>query len=330
MNKKALTSSEYDYTTVDEVFTKIDRDYGMEDINEGDAIEQIGEALAFIGVKGQYESAIAFIEVRNHTAAIPGGGCKLIHQIARNNQFDPTDKSTGICPAQVIASCIKEEITEDSEVDCPIVIDCLGQPLQEYELAYYRPYYDLVYEHDLWNTSRFYNHFTPVIKATDNFFATKGLGDNEINKYDGRDQYQLIAASVIRLSFCEGQIAVLYDRTKTDKNGYPMVPDQVSFIAACAAYVVMMSEKKAMYKRRDGSVGSYGVAKDDWEHFCSQAGCYDLIPKGEDALQNMANNRNRLIPRQHDYYSFFGNLNRPEERRFNNPNFRNKTYGWAR
>jgi len=328
MNDKLPTSSKYDYTTVQEVFTKIDRDYGMDNINEGDAIEQIGEALAFIGVVGQYEEAIAFIEVRNHTAAIPGGGCQLIHQIARNNQFDSTDKSTGLCPAEVVASSVEENIND--EVDCPIVIDCLGQPLQEYELAYYRPYYDLKFEHDLWNTSRFHNHFTPVIKATDNFFATKGLCDNEINKYDGRDQYQLIAASVIRLSFCEGQIAVLYDRTKTDKNGYPMIPDQVSFIAACSAYVIMMAEKKAMYKRRDGSVGSFTYAERDWDKFCSQAACFDLMPKGEDELQNLANNKNRLIPRTHDYYSFFGNLNRPEERRFNNPNYRNKTYGWAR
>ena len=325
---RPVTSGKYDYVSVQEIFTKVDRDYGMENINEGDAIEQIGEALGFIGVVGEYEGAIAFIEVRNHTAAIPGGGCQLIHQIARNNHFDPTDKSTGLCPAEVIASLDESNIID--EATCPIVIDCHGQPLQEYELAYYRPYYDLVYEHSFWNTSRFYNHFTPVIKATDNFFATKALGDNEINKYDGRDQYQLIAASVIRLSFCEGQIAVLYDRVKTDRSGYPMVPDQVSFIEACASYIIMRAEKKAMYKRRDGSVGSYGNAKADWEHYCEQAACFDLMPKGEDALQNLTNNRNRLIPRQHDYYSFFGNLNRPEERRFNNPSFRNKTYGWAR
>ena len=63
----------YNYISVDRVLAKLYRELGVEDLNEIDIIEQIGEALEAIGSITLYEEAVAFIEIENHQADLPSG-----------------------------------------------------------------------------------------------------------------------------------------------------------------------------------------------------------------------------------------------------------------
>ena len=61
------------YVSADRIIAKLYRDLGLEELNETDIIEQIGEALEAIGAITLYEEAVAFIEIENHQADLPNG-----------------------------------------------------------------------------------------------------------------------------------------------------------------------------------------------------------------------------------------------------------------
>src|SRR5690606_21828870 len=140
---------------------------GMEQhgIDESDVIEWIGEALEGIGCVQQYEEAVAFIEVKDHQCTLPSNFHAII-QIARDNCWESSNKSSGICPSVIV-----EETTDTTpKAHIPVPLDCDGKPIVEYELAYYRPYFDLQYSYGAWIGSATYrNRFTPVRLATGAF-----------------------------------------------------------------------------------------------------------------------------------------------------------------
>ena len=116
-------------------------------------VEWTGEALRFIGVNMMYEPAVRFAEVKNYSCKIPSM-LYLITQIARNNDYD--------------RSILKPE--NINMPDKGILIDANGTPMESYEIAYYRPYFDLVGE--FFGGGKFSNHFskfTPVRLATHSF-----------------------------------------------------------------------------------------------------------------------------------------------------------------
>lgn len=308
------------YIPIQALFAKIDRDYGMSNLSEADVIDWTGEALGLMGAIKQFEEALAIIEVNDYRCSIPGGGLHKILMIARNNNYSKTIKENNCTPADILLD------NTDNTIKRPIVIDCKGQPIEEYELAYYRPYFDLRWEYDQWrNSNRYRNQFTPVRSTTNIFF---GISINEDNLYcDSRDEYKLIDRDTLKFSFQEGQIAIAYYRQKLDENGYPMIPDDESVIEACKCYTILRKEKKDYYNKRTGSVAMSEAAEKDWHWYCEQGKSSLKMPKSIDDYQNLLDQRNSLIPRMNEYNSFFGNLNRPEQRRFNNPDLRNKRYG---
>lgn len=335
----------YDYVPIVSIFAKLERDLGLEEIDERDVIEWTGEALEFMGSVPMYEDAVAFIEVKNHQAEIPNG-CLQIDQIGRNNMWTKASVD-GICPADVLTD-IKETLDiscKDANDPCfntlPIPLDCNGSPLMDYNIAYFRPYYDLIGEYYGWNwrSSRMYQQrFTPVRLATDTFFGTEaGIFSNDCNNGRGcvHDQYQVIRvrgkAKVLRFNFKEGQIALAYLRQAIDEQtGYPLIPDSVQHKTAITKYITMMMANRDFNKNREGAKGKLDKAEADWQWYCSVASTKDLMPHGVDEHQNLLDQRQRLLPNNRQYFSFFGKMNVPEGRKWNDPDHRNYSVGFFR
>src|SRR5688572_26755336 len=120
----------YTYVSVDRIFSKLVRDV-TNDFSEGDIIEWCGEALEFIGATRLYEEAVAFIEVNNHQCKVPAGN-HMVMQIARDNRWTEKNEDP-FCPAKIVT-----EVSQDPQAAIPVIIDCHGQPVTDYELAYYR------------------------------------------------------------------------------------------------------------------------------------------------------------------------------------------------
>lgn len=330
----------YKYVPIDRIFSKFGRDVSK-DFDEGDLVEWTGEALEFIGAPRYYEEAVAFIEVKNHQCTLP----KWLHsiiQIGRDNRW--TCKQDSVTPTQVL-SCIPKITTSEGVqwsdgtiAPCPtklqwseelsqyILIDCDGSPKYDYELAYYRPYFDLRMEYDLWLGSPIRNRYTPVRLATsalyDSIVCRERDNGNSVGY--GPDTYTIIRHSVLRFSFEKGMVAVAYNRQVVDdKTGYPLIPDNISYTTAITKYITMMMVGKDYNAYREGSDGRYKTAQADWDWYCGQASNVDKVLFGVDEHQNFLEQRQYLIPNNNKYYGFFGNLATPENRRFNDPNQRN-------
>lgn len=317
----------YKYTSIDRIFSKLIRDV-KSDFSESDVIEWCGEALEFIGATRLYEEAVAFIEIRNHQCKLPSGLHSII-QIARNNKWSNI-KDDLFCPQK-----IKDEVEENCE-DCVsdkspdyIILDCNGQPINDYELAYYRPYFDLRYEYDLWRGSSIYTQqYTPIRLTTNNFFNSLVCTDkneNNNNIYQSSvDEYTIIQGDTLRFSFKEGSVAIAYLRQVVDnETGYPMIPDNISYTTAIIKYITMKMFERDFYNGRDGSQAKMQKAESDWQWYCKQAGNVDMMPYGDDEYQNLLDQRSYILPQQNRYYGFFGKMARPEIRKYNDPDLRN-------
>lgn len=309
-----MSSGTMQYTTVDRIFNKIDRDLGFK-INEGDAIEWTGEALDAIGAVRQYEEAVCFVEVANHQIVLPAGFHSII-QIARNNCFVKGEIDT-MCTPLSVAPVVPSDNPLVEKCNIPIVIDCNGQPLQDYELAYYRPFFDLRYEYSNWIGSTPYkNCFTPVALSTHTFFNSLVCREADSALYStSKDEYTIILGKMVRFSFEKGQVALSYLRQVLDEEtGYPMIPDNYSFVTAIVKYITYKISERNFYNNRQGSESRVQKAESDWQWYCKQAGAYAMMLKGIDEHENNMKQRNYLIPQHNRYSGFFGNLAQAEDR----------------
>lgn len=330
----------YTLTTIDTIFSKLIRDYGN-DFSEGDVIEWTGEALAAMDLNRSYEEAVAFIEVKEHQCEMPLGLHAVI-QIAKDNEWCGP-KSDELCPERILQEVCPTPATDCGcgTTDCGcstsgrvpdyIVLDCNGMPLNDYDIAYYRPYFDLKAEYYGWsNSPRYRNRYSPITISTNSFndsLVCSGVTQYE-NRYSGDDKYTITGKGrILRFSFREGSVAVAFLRQPLDpETGYPLVPDTYSVQAAIVHYIIWKSLQKQSYQRRDGSGPLAKQAEDQWQWYCKQAVSKDMMPQGVDEHQELLNQRSYILPRQYQYYSFFGNLGDPETRKYNNPDRRVRNY----
>ena len=306
------------YVSMDRIFSKLNRDLGIDPSMERDIVEWAGEALEAIGAITMYEEAVAFIEVKNHQAQIPNGTHAII-QIARNTCYDEV-KKCGLCPSDIV-----QEMEEESHT--PIVIDCNGSPLEDYDLAYYRPYFDLRDETGYWTQRYTSQCFQAVRLANHTFFNSlvcRSSDEGDDTPYHSYiDEYTVVEGDTLRFSFREGQIALSYVRQKLDDKGYPMIPEHYAYQTAVTKYVTYRMMERKFYSGEQGAGAMIQKAEADWHFYCKQARNRSLMPKGVDAWQNIMEQRQYMLPRIRRYYGFFGKMSRPESRKFNDPDNRN-------
>lgn len=295
--------------SIDRIFSKLFRDLnvGVETIDRSDIIEWTGEALEAIGAKSTYQPAVAFLDVTNYTAKLPN----LLHaivQVARNNNYNDSPVTA--------SDILTEAVTE--EIDVPVALDQYGMPINEYELAYYRPYFDLIGEFYIGGSFTVKRAtFTPVRLSNHSFFGTLVCSNENFeglyqNCYD---EYTLVD-DTIKLSFPTGQIAISYLRQAVDINtGYPMIPDTYSNTTAITKYITMKLMEREFYSGRQGSEARMMKSESDWHFYCRQAKNESLLPQTVDEWENLLHQRNYLVPQINRYDGFFGRLSHKENRR---------------
>lgn len=314
----------FQYVSLDRVLSKIYRELGIEEISETDVIEWAGEALEGIGAVGLEEEAIAFLEVKNHQALLPNG-LRTIIQVARDNQWEkPNCKKT--CPADVLYENPEEMDVDNSS--CPVPLDCKGNPIEGYDVAYYRPYFDLQYEYLGWcNNSLFKNRYTPIRLANHSFFNSIVCREDDSLYNPGVQDEYTIQDNIIRTSFKEGFIAIAYSRYKVDPlTGYPMIPDDYSIITAITYYITWKYMARMWYMGKDGYERKMREAESQWQWYCTQAANAAFKPYGVDEHQNLMEQHYRMIPDRENYYGFFGKLGRKDNTTWKDADGRNRKF----
>lgn len=336
----------FTYTSMNTLLAKLSRDLRGVDISESDIIEWAGEALGFMKLVEIQEEALAFLEVKDYQAEIPEG-FQYVIQIARNNSFDTKEKmsSLDILNNMNCGSVLKtESATQDCRVitdnhcepiDCNKVActDCNGNLLNEPELAYYRPYFDLKYEYSWWMESSYYREsYTPVRLANHSFMGSLVAEVPEEVRHGlyaaTTDEYTIVGGYpnlCLRFSFKDGLVALSYVRAKIDsETGYPLIPDDTLFLNAITYYIKWKLAERLRWNGREGFVQEAQDAERLWRRYLRQALNRAKMPQGVDDYQDLLEESLYLIPRHRKYYGFFGKLGREEQRLFNNPDMRRK------
>jgi hypothetical protein len=322
--------AKYQYIKLDSILAKYHRDFRGLGINEGDAIEWIGEALGFAKIHGNSEEAIAYMEVKNYQAEVPNG-LHYIIQIAKSNSWTLQDKDS--CSTENILQELGpiHSISTEDCTDCAegygknlVPVDCEGRVIGDYEVAYYRPFFDLQYEYLGWaNKTYAQGSFSPVRLGNHTFFnslvcTVPGM-EGLYNNMNSRDEYTIVQDQ-IRFNFKDGFVAVAYLRQMTDpETGYPMIPDDESAKAAITYYLAWKIKQREMYNHREGAERLVAYAEQHWLKYIKQFKAKTKMPSTIDDYQDMMENSSYLIPRRKRYENFFGKMGTAENRPFNTP-----------
>lgn len=115
-----------------------------------------------------------------------------------------------------------------------------------------------------------------------------------------------ISGGYIKLAKEKGKLQISYQAVPEDEEGYPLVPDDVSFREAVYRYIVY----KWMYPQV--IVGKIDArllsdAEQKWHWYCNQAGAKAQMPD-QGKLENIARNYLRLKPDLYRFDKFYDNI----------------------
>lgn len=315
--------NKFQYTTVNNLLGKFNRDFRGLDMHESDAIEWIGDALGFMTIASALEEAVAFVEVKNHKTEIPRG-LKYIMHIAKANNW----KGSNLCPEEVQKE-IQEDCLNNSSCDVNIqFLDCNGIPIfdDEYD-SNPTPGFNLQLEYDPWMRSNYYREtYSPVLLGNHSFFNSLVCQDpNFSDLYRNSNIYEEYSPQGNNLvfSFETGYVAIAYLRQKLDDNGYPMIPDDEYARSAITYFLLWKIKEREAYLHREGAGVLAQNAKANWDDYIKKFKNKAKMPKGAAQYQNLANQSRYLIPRNNKFYGYFGNLGHLENRPFVDPDNRN-------
>jgi hypothetical protein len=290
-----------EYTTVDRIFAKVNRDLDGLERSEADLIEWVGEALDFLKVADSQEEVVAFMEVKDFHADLPCG-FQMALQLARNRNWTPDNKSSS----------------------CPVTVPVEGEDVVTTTDETYTTSFNLKWEYQPFIKSSYYaSNFSPIRLSNHVFFKSLVCKEGNQSPYQTcTDEYTIVGTAErrFRFSFQTGQVALSYLKTILDEEtGYPMIPDQISYITAITYYLKWKIAEQHQWNGRQGFAGLATDSERKWLKYVQQAKNWSMMPKSLDDYQDLLEMSHRLIPSHRRYYGYFGKLNKEENRSFNKP-----------
>lgn len=122
-----------------------------------------------------------------------------------------------------------------------------------------------------------------------------------------RNSYS-ISGGYLNIGVEKGDVHINYQAMPVDEEGYPLVPDHVSFREAVYRYIVY-KWLYPRYIRGEADARMIGDAEQKWLWYCGQAGAQAQMPSlGK--MENMARRFISLRPNVYQFQSFFEDLNK--------------------
>ena len=144
------------------------------------------------------------------------------------------------------------------------------------------------------------------------------LGANDINEgkilqQKGFGDGYIIDGNYIKTEFKTGIIYIVYYGIPVDDDGFPLVPDDISFDQACMWYIISRLVLGG-YMFADRNMG-FTYCQRLADYYISQARGKAAMPD-IDQMENIKRMWVRMIPEMNRHSTFFNNLNAPESLRF--------------
>ena len=290
----------YRNVSVKRVIAKVltDNDVAEGDHRISDMIEWASESLEKIGAFASFETKVTgkddnpILVVVNYQTKLPCDFHRLVQLSYSSNEtgpFYPMRYATG-------------SFDYGSEINNATSIDITSPETALITLA--MTLYDLSYDEALIKINA-----EPVTRSTLN---TLLINSNETKVNATKpvetttDYTYLISPNYIKTNVETGYIMLSYQAIPTDTEGYPLIPDDQSYLEAIYWYITM----KLLYpKWQKGTVrdGIYYDAKRSWNFYCKQAYGNAMLPN-KDQLESIKNAWLRLVPEINEHSSGFSTL----------------------
>ena len=114
-------------------------------------------------------------------------------------------------------------------------------------------------------------------------------------------------------SFDKGCLLLAFKGINVDKEGFPMIPDNVSYKKAIKAYIQTMVDR-LWWRRGSLNEAIYRDSQRDWEWYVKQARGSISMPN-LDQMENIKNQWVKLKPNMNSSSTFFTDLASPERRK---------------
>jgi len=285
----------YNLTSVKRVIAKVltDLDLKEGDHRISDMIEWAGEALEKIGGFPTFENKVlgkdgtSLLEITNYQAKLPCDFHSLIqigYSTSTTGPFYSMRYATGSFD---YGSELTSNETTYTVGESELVILCMSLYSLDYDDALAKI-----------NTE-------PNIRT----LLSSLLQPSQVYNINGgtsvtTDYTYLIKHGYIKTNIETGYLMVAYQAVPTDNEGYPMIPDDISFIEATYWYITMklLYPEWAAGRIRDAV---YTDAKRSWNFYCKQAYGNVMMPNGAEQLESIKNTWHRLVQEFNDHDSFF-------------------------
>lgn len=293
----------YKLTSVKKVIAKVFADL---DLKEGDhrlsdMISWSGEALEKIGSFPQFINKVAgkndtpMLEISNYQAVLPFDLHRVI-QVA----YSPTTAGP-YYPMRTASGSFDWERPSSTSTDVENVAatsSIVSLAMSMYDMTYAEALNKINSEPA---TKTLLNN---LLKTTNDLTQPGGA------VIDTHDYTYVITDNYIKTNVESGYLMVAYQAIPTDADGYPMVPDLISFQEAIYWYINM----KLLYPQwMSGQVRDavYYDARRSWNYYCKQAYGDALMPD-RDEMQSIKNTWIKLIPDLNAHRNFYNTMGQEE------------------
>jgi len=242
--------------------------------DENDVREWAFRALRSIGGTNAYERDVESLEVTNYKACLPDD-LRVI---------------------ELLAYKIDDSLTDDDVLE-NIMAD----------LGYDNDYYYQGFTGTNWFSSQ----YAPLRLASSPWARTVHC-ENCVNIYSiSEHTYTVNANNTITTSFETGTVCLAYLRLPKDADGDYLVPDIESVLDAIRYYVLMRLWEYRMNMKEEGSANLHMHYKRMWS-VAAQKAKGEMLKPSLDQLENIRQSRNRLVPKERNYYKGFNNRSEEE------------------
>lgn len=275
----------YNIERVDRVIDKIIRDLGLgqDDIPYADFIEWIADGLHHIGAYYQFLEKECTIVIENYQGLLP---CDLYKVIRITEGCSITPPSSGFYGGTLIKALNEAGVDLDSLPAYERFAIVNTQGLQK--VNYTTDYGNLL--------NRIQHNKNLIGDPVSNAFTSKDYNIN-FNKITTSIQY--------------GVMKIQYLSFPVDENGWPLVPDDVSFRDALfwkVAYHLSMRNPKALLNPR---MQDMEYCRQMWNKYCVQARAAANMPDLS-MMERFANNWLRLFNVTDEYATYYKNIGKQQ------------------
>lgn len=292
----------YKTTSVKRVISKVFTDLDLQegDHRVSDMIEWAGEALEKIGAFPSFinkvtgKDGVPILVVSNYQTKLPNDFHRLIQvgfSSVESGPFYSMRYATG-------SFDYGSETNTGNETEAVYPESAL--------IALAMDLYSYTYEEAL----AFLNSNQNIRSILNSLLAQSGTyisTSNQENYLDTTvDCTYIVTDNYIKTNQQTGYIMLAYQAIPTDNNGYPLIPDDASFLEAVYWYIVT----KLLYPQwKLGTIRDavYYDARRSWNYYCKQAYGNALMPN-KDQLESIKNTWLRLVPEITEHSTGFSTL----------------------